>query len=866
MKRFFKITFGVLLLFVFAFYLCVVCILPSVINSKTTINNLQSLIRNKTGTEANITGLNVKISPALTVVLKIDSFDAKNNNFSVANIKNLSLKYKLLQKQLTLVSADNIFIDGNYLKQFRKDRKKKNKKNLELKNIPEIHISNLVYKSDEANIQVQNIDTINDVIKSKINVTAPFLKETLKLGDSGSLQVTENKIKANKFEITSGNSHLFLDGILVDKNKISNLDIKGENLPVSEIMPALLHFQKSKDSSKKFIENFKNFKGTVNVNLKLNKDGIWGTCITHNFGANAVWFDIPLYSKEAIFNFRGNKVDSVAEGILGNEKFTHTLNITDLLNPQKKLVVGTMSTTLTKKFKSVPNLTVLNSVNADLVYKIKNRKPDVYYDIDIPEKSDLIYKSFYLGLRDYKRKIHANTFKDNNDLYLKEYKYSYSDSDKENVILSGDGLFMKNIDKSNPDKFIPQYLTCHTNGYAPISVTGSFGEKVRGGEFKGDLKYDFKNNQVLGTFDIIKARHKAFLIENAHVVSKNGVFNITSNGLFKGEKYSAELNAKNNIFGENLIYNMNLFLDKLVFETAPKTHKKKDKGSKIDSKEISKKVKDSDITINNWEIVINEIKRDKFVIQNVNLLGSMKNNIFDFKMKELNFADGTINAKGVYNFAKNTSKMSFEAKNINSNKVAAMSLNLQDQIEGIADAKVDIDAKEMFRFLNAHCMFEIKEGFMPKLGDKEFMIKNSKYKLSEIINVDFSQKDLMKDDIKGTFDVYNTELKNISITTWHELSAMYLEGNYDMEKQYADLQLFWEYSKDAPKGIKIFGIPFSLILKVAFRPENSKDVYKSKLSKIPEINSDEKNTNYYRVHLNGNINDNKINLELKEIR
>ena len=873
MKKIFKITFGVLLLSVIAFYLCVVCVLPSIINSKTAINKLQSLIHNKTGIETNITGLNLKISPLLTVVFKVGSVDAKNNNTSVADIKNLSLRYKLLQKHLTFISADNIFIDGNYLKQFKKEGVNKKKRGgFDLKKLPEVHISNAVYKSDEVNIQIESAETVNDTIKLKSSINTPFLKEGVKLGDSGSLQVVGNELKANKFKITLGNSQLYLDGVLVGKNKSPDLDINGENLPVSEIMPALLHFQKSKDPSKKFIENFKNFKGTGNINLKLNKDGIFGTCVVYNLRANAVWFNIPLYSKEAVFNFRGKTVDSVAEGIIGGEKVVHTLDITKLGTPEK-LVIGTLKSTLTKNFNGVPNLTVLNAVNFELIYKIKDRKPDVYYDIDIPVNSDLIYNSFHLGLRDYKRKIHANTFKDNNDLYLKEYKYSYYDSDKENVILSGDGLFMKHVDKSNPDKFVPQYITCHTNGYAPISVTGSFGEKVRGGEFKGDLKYDFKNNQVLGTFDIIKARHKAFLIDQAHVVSKNGVFNITSNGFFKGEKYSAELNAKNNIYGETLIYNMKLFLDKLVFETTFDAHKKRgqfDKGSnlgsKLDSKEFSKKVKNADITINNWEIAINEIKRDKFILKNVDLVGSLKNNVFDFNMKDLNFADGVIHAKGVYDFAKNTSNMTFEAKNINSNKVAEMTLNLKDQIEGIAQAKVDINAKDMFRFLDAHCMFEMDEGFLPKLGDTEFMIKNSKYKLSDIVNLDFTQKDLMKDDIKGSFDVHNTELKNINITTWHELSAMYLEGSYEMEKQLADLQLFWKYSKEAPKGIKVFGIPLNFILKVVFRPEHSKDLYQPELSKIPNIKVDEKNTLYYRVQLNGDINNNKIDLKLREIK
>ena len=866
MKKIFKITFGALLLFIITLYLCLVFVLPQVINNKTIINKIQSLIHNKAGIETNITGLNLKISPKLIVILNADSIDAKNNNISIADIKNLSLKYKLLQRDLTLVSAKNIYINGNSLKQFKKDKKKKKKGNFELKNIPEIHISNLVYKSDEVNIQVQNIDTINDIIQLKIAVNTPFFKETVKLGNSGSLQFIENNLKANKFKITLGNSHLYLDGTLIDKNMTPDFAINGENLPVSEIMPIILQIQKAKEHERKFIENFKNFKGTADVNLKLNKDGIWGTCVGNNLSANAVWFDIPLYFKKAVFNFRGQKVDSTAVGILGKEKVTHTLNITDLLNPQKKLVIGTMDTTLTKKFDYVPNLTVLNSVNTNLVYKIKNKKPDVYYNIDIPANSDLIYNSFYLGLRDYKRKIYGNTFKDNSNLYLKKYKYSYSDANKENIILSGDGLFMKNVDKLDPDKFIPQYVTCHTNGYAPISVTGSFGEKVRGGEFKGDLKYDFKNNQVLGTFDIINARHKAFRINNAHVLSKNGMLNITSNGLFKGEKYTANLNAKNNIYGKTLIYSMKLFLDKLVFETTPNTHKKRGKGSKFDSKEFSKKVKDIAITIDNWEIEINEIKRESFFLKNVKLIGSLKNHIFDFKMNDLNFADGIIRANGIYDFAKNISRMTFEAENINSNKVAEMTLNLQNQIEGIANAKVDIYAKEMFKFIDAHCVFDIKEGFLPKLGDTEFTLRNSKYKLSKITNVDLSKKDLMKDDIKGYFDVHNTELKNIHVTTWHELSAMFLEGSYEMEKQYADLQLFWHYSKKAPKGIRVFGIPLSLILKVVFRPEHSKELYESKLQQIPKIKDNDRNSRYYRIHLKGDINNNKTILELKEIR
>ena len=644
--------------------------------------------------------------------------------------------------------------------------------------------------------------------------------------------------------------------MLIDKNKSLDFGLKGEKLSVAELMPILLHFQKSQDPTKKFIENFKNYNGNIDLDLKFNNNGIFGKGVASNLSAKAVWFDIPLYFKEAVFNFNGESITSNAQGILGNEKVIHTLNITNLGSDNKE-VVGTMTTTLTKKFNYVPNLTILNSAKANLVYKIKYKKIDVFYDLELAPESDLIYNKMYLGLRDNKRKIYAHTFKDGNDLHIKEYKYYYLNSNKENVVVSGDGLFVK-----INDKFTPRYITCHTNGYAPISVTGSFGEKVKGGEFKGDLRYDYLKNRITGTFDIINARHKDFEIKQAHVNSENDIVNVFASGLYKGEKYSAEMSAKNNFAGETLIYNMKLFLDKLVIDTTPKAKPNK----KINPEEFAKKVKDSDITINNWEILINEIKREKFILEKVKLVGSLKNNIFDFNMDKLGFADGIISAKGVYNFAKNTSKISFSAENINSNKASNMMLNLQDQIEGTANAKAEIFARDMFRYLDAHCVFEVKEGFLPKLGDSEFAIKNSKYKLSQITNYDLAQRNEMQFDIKGAFDVHNTELKNIDITTYASDSAMYLEGNYEMEKQYADLQLFWKYSKESPKGIRIFHVPLSLILKVVFRPEKSKEIYRSKIDKIPAIMTDEKHTNYYRVHLNGDINNNKINLILKEIR
>lgn len=98
----------------------------------------------------------------------------------------------------------------------------------------------------------------------------------------------------------------------------------------------------------------------------------------------------------------------------------------------------------------------------------------------------MLYKKAYLGLRDKQRRFLLKTYKDGNKLYITNYDYSLIQNDSIKNILTGNGLLIKQNDHMKP-----QFLTCKTNGFAPVSVTGSFGEYVEGGEFNGDLKYDF---------------------------------------------------------------------------------------------------------------------------------------------------------------------------------------------------------------------------------------------------------------------------------------------------------------------------------------------------------------------------------------
>ncbi len=846
------------------------------LNSDYFIKISNNFIKTKYNMNSDISGFKVELSPLLSVKITAKNIIIKDNDKVGLNIENLNTFINRLE--LKNLDADLVYANLDILKKLKSEKKKdtKKKKSFDINKIPYANIKKIeIVRNEGEKLSISSNQFVikeNNGIKNLdivLNITLDRVLHPILIGEVGSLYIENKKLMAKNFPLAVGKTRVVIDGSILNDKKLDNFTIKGDKVPVKETIATVLFLQKYGIDERKFIENFTDFKGTADIDLIYKDNDLSGVVTANDLFAKFLPFYVPVFCKKAEFFIKNGEVKSYAVGTFGSEKLTHELLIKEMYDRQKKEVFGKVNSKITTALakKYLPsNIKVKDYLDMEVDYYIKQKKPNAKYYINIPASSGIMFNDFYAGIRNKNKKIFAETQKIDKEFFLKDYRFSVQKNNEFKDILFGNGYF-KIID----GKMTPQYVTLNTNGYVPNSFVGSFKQQILDGEFKGDLKYDFANNQVLGTFDVIKARHKDFHIAQAHVESKNGVFNITSNGLYKGEKYTAELSAKNNIFGDTLIYNMKLFLDKLVFEGGKSGGKLECKSegkpeNKSDSKEFSKEVKDVPLTINNWEIAINEIRREAFVLKNAKLIGSFKNHIFDFNMKDLNFADGTVHAKGVYDFAKDTSNMTFEAKNIDSNKVAEMTLNLQNQINGIASAKVELKAKDMFKFLDAHCVFEVKEGFLPKLGDKELMINNSKYKLSEITNIDLSQKDLMKDDIKGTFDVHNTEIKNINLTTWHELSAIFLEGSYEMEKQYADLQLFWHYSKEAPKGIRIFGIPLSMILKVVFRPEHSKELYETKLQQIPKIKDDNKNSNYYRIRLTGDINKGKTNLELKEIR
>ena len=147
------------------------------------------------------------------------------------------------------------------------------------------------------------LNTVSNNSKKKLILRgegkSAFLSDKIIL--DGKFSLDKSTLISNNTDIIIKNVILNIDGVILNNKKGANYNITGEKLPIDEIMAGLLYFQKSKDSSKKFIENFKNYSGSLDVDLNIKKDKIFGKLIADKLTAKQFYLMCQLNLK--LLNF-----------------------------------------------------------------------------------------------------------------------------------------------------------------------------------------------------------------------------------------------------------------------------------------------------------------------------------------------------------------------------------------------------------------------------------------------------------------------------------------------------------------------------------------------------------------------------------
>jgi len=854
---------------------------PAVVNSQKFTPHLENFIRKKTGFHTKFNGLKISISPLFIATVNCKNFmltDGKKTAVKVAEIQTgLDLKTLSFRN----IKSNTVYADTETLQKVLAKRPKQASQNIDILKIPDINIDKIdiiINSRTGQRLELKNVKALNapaQKIKTVSFLTfyeIPKIHKQVAIGQRGFLYIKNNEIFADKFQMNYENSLITIDGKLYGKKASRDITLKAHNIPVDKTMDTLLYFQKLNDKNKKFIENFKDFSGSIDINLLVKDNAINGKITAKNLRAKSVLFNVPVNFKTAEFILKNNEITSTAHGFLGGEPVLHKLLVENITSP-KRAVTGEVQSTLTaKQIKTyLPETYKLkDSADAKVIYKIQNKTPVVEYFFNLKEGADLIYKDAYLGLRNKNRLLYAKTIKAKDGLKLDRYEYSMNTGSGKEWIISGDGFFRK-----RNGKLTPEFVTCQTNGYAPAYVTGSFGKYVEGGKFKGKLKYDFINDKITGNFELVKTLFNDFFVRKANVSATLDGIDITAEGHYKYSNFNCVMRAANRLDGNFIVHKMELFLEQFIIEgkksEASATHKHPhpvDFDKQIEN--VSSKIRNIDMTIESWNILAGEIYIDDILVQNLALFGSLKNSVFDFTIPKVRFAQGLLEATGKYNFNDNSSDIKFSAKDVNSNEAAILLFDLPDQISGLAQATLHVQTFNKFQDLYAKGNFKVDDGFLPSLGDTEFMLgrkgKKHKLRVSNLTNIDFSHKDTLSSDLKGSFELYNYDLKNINITSQQSFMSLFISGDYNILTSDAVINIYGKYNMDAPKGIKILFVPLNWILKLVLRPEDSREIYKTSLEKIPSVSGKPERWQYFRVNANGNLKTNDVNVVLKRIK
>ena len=860
-RRIILIFSFVAVIFIAGTYFLYLFCLPKVVMSEKFVSKFEDVIFERLKYRAEIEGVYLKTYPNLSAEFRVKNFSLEN----FLRAENVSAYFNPLKVSSGLVSADYILFDKSKFG----PRVKGKKSNINLKNCPSVKIlrGNVIMNS-YINVNFKNLNILSNGSKKIISLNAWLkikpLDDVIRVGDEGFLSYDGHELSAKDFAIKLGDEKLDLNGIVYGHDGSYNAALSGQGVDVEVLRKNFLSFMKFKDKKKNFIENFYNFTGNANIDLKLSASNITGSVCIKNLGAKTVKFDIPINFPNAEFKFAKDKVIAKTVGTFGGEKVYTDLYVVDMFS-KSRVVSGNVKSVLNTRFskKYTPEYKISGIIPVSVNYQIKNRIPTVRYNASIGKNSNIYFKNADLGLTDRDRRVFAMTQKIGNKLVLRNYDYSFTSGGRVQNILLGDGLFIQ-----RNGKLVLDYINCKTNGDAPVSITGSFGRYVDGGTFNGDIHYSYPKNLLTGKFRLKNSRYKEFYLKKAVVKADSESVGIAADGTYRNEPFMGYVDLLNSFEDKITINDLHLYLSKYVVKRG--SARKKD----ISNSEFVEKTKDIEWEIKNGSILVDEIRHNNIVLNNIEIVGSLLNNKVTFLMPGTIFADGMLYAKGSYDINENSSDIYFAAMDIDSNKAATMLFNLKDQVEGSANATMALKTYNGIEDFDAHTEFFIEDGALTKIGSTEFMIKKNKkikrdlrFKLSDIINVDIDKMKALKSNLYGSFDINDSWLNDVQIFSKHRYLSLYTEGNYDIRNENANIRVWGKYNRTAQKHIKIFFIPLSWITKAILRPEYSKNMYQDKLNKIPPIEAKKYEEVNFVVRMFGNLNDNSsIKVDLKSIK
>lgn len=749
------------------------------------------------------------------------------------------------------------------------------------------------YKSDKPEFDVKNI-TANGAFKPYPD--APKVKDFVI--SSGSFSLSRGNLTVKNFNAKLFNSKILVDGnalgffsktpVINGRLNLSSFDISAFN--TIKNMPVLPPYIKS------LLNAYENYEGAADANVTCRHNNLYGKINLRNIKFNHSFFKTPISVERGDILLDGQKITmhSLIAQVDNNPVFLN-LSVKDLDKTMK--LNGYFTTKLTEQF-------VNKYINSLLTYPVKP-KGDITVTTDISgdinnlrirpklkfaQDADIYYMGANLGDEDEQREINADiTINDGNVYFLRNFVYkrfitSQNDRLYSLPVISANGVFNR---KNNG--FYIKNLNVETLNNTNVKMFNVVFKKsvLKNGIFncKLNIKGNIDNPAVQGTIRMSNLEMPLYdtLLKSVDVKFQGKSIYVKADGSAMGSDFTLNSVSQNKIKPPIVIdkldikskkINLDTFIDSLTKIPTPNTVIRL-VGNSTGAASNKLPLNIADFQIKNGSMSADEISISDLIASNYSSAFSLGSDMV-LKLDKLAFDVTTGNMQGtaLYDFSNGRIKANVSAFNVDSNRVASSLFGFKDQIFGSANGNIAITThgsseEERIKNMFGYVYFEVADGKMPKLGSVEYLLKAGNLIKSGITGANLNNLlDLIApiktgyfDSIKGSFTLKNGVAQNIEVYSKGDNLNMYINGEFDVLQNYANLRVFGRLTRRAtnilgPVGNLSFNTLLNAIPGIKLSKSERRGFIKD-LNKIPGVELDDKQYRVFTVKVDGKIDEDK---------
>jgi len=897
--------------------------LPEIVSSTRFANFIHTTLQKSYGVDFEVKNPVLKTDFSPVIVFSVDELHLTKNNENLFSISNFASSFsfaKIFQKKILInkVGAEDIFVNVNKLisafPQTSEDKKEtKNDWVVDVFNSL-LYVKNIVieYSADEMNLHLAGKDIEITETRNPKFVKFDFLVElsqndeyfVFKLKDNDSVYIDNKKLYAKNCDFFINNSKVRINYVGSQDNTFE-LNLASDKIFIKDVVD-LIETNLLIPNGKELLAMFSDIDGSFDFKINMNNQGLNGKMSLHKATFKYPMLnDFPVLINSGVVEIdKENIILKDFKGYYGKSaenKIDIAGTIADYMNTFDTKIEGYIKGT--KEFTNdylTPMLGYPIELIGETTAKVKvamlNNKIDVAFIFRLVEGYDILVDGLSLTPTDYQRAFRIDLSMYDNIMELVNLNYYIAEGFEAGVVVEpilriyGKFDMFKNMAIQNLGFEIPKPLPSEF-----LNVL--LGQRIfRRGTISGNMQFiDDGTPKLVGglAMDKVLIPSQRLSIREGRIKASDNSVNMNVNGRYKRSKYEFSGNVLNEIKLPIVVKNINLSIDNIDVEKLMASFAAQPAQSTDNVKESLASAKDDETidieaetttapTFYTNVIVIENclLEIAKGVYKQINF-GNVKANmtldrdgIMKVESNRFDIADGISSAKIFIDLQNQIYKMRLGIKDVNSDVIATSLLNLPKEISGKARGFIDLETDKSLK-LNGKIVFDIKNGFIAKVGLVEYALKFvslfrnplsmiSPATVFDIANIPEGQFE----KIDGRLMLKDNIIERMMIKSTAPQLGTFIVGKYNLESGDASLRIYTKFS-DKKNGVAGFLRKISLnglANSITFGGVNTSSYYEADLSMLPEIDADEKDCQVFLTKVEGDVVNNNFLSSLKRIK